>query len=123
MVFPIRICFSGGIVSTAALLGLIHTTMLVIVSLSTLKSWSVSRLLEVCQIFKNPERILRLWELIKDYDDDEGGKWCLEHEVHFDKMVSEKYSHLKQYIGRPHPPKLSLPFHPNDGDIIYLMIR
>ena len=47
--------------------------------------------LRVCQIFKNPERISRLWEL-KDYDDDdEGGKWCLKHEVHFDKMVSERY--------------------------------
>lgn len=35
----IRICFSSGIVSMAALLGLIHTTMLVIVSLSTQKIW------------------------------------------------------------------------------------
>lgn len=33
------------------------------------------------------------------------------------------YSHLKQYIDRPNPPKLSLAFHPNDGDIIYLIIK
>ena len=46
--------------------------------------------LRICQLLGYPYNFahpkLRVWEL-KDYD--KGGKWCLEHEVYFNQMVSK----------------------------------
>ena len=65
--------------------------------------------------------ILRLWEL-KDYDDNGGGKWCLEHEMHFDEMVLEKYPQLRQYINSEYC-SMVVAYHPNDRDVVYLIIK
>ena len=87
--------------------------------------------LRTCQVSGNAYPRLRVWEL-KDFDNENngsgaGGKWCLKHELHFSQMVSEKSPSLTEYIN--HWIWLSIPeisvlaFHPNDGDIMYLLIQ
>ncbi|XP_030969740.1 F-box protein At3g26010-like [Quercus lobata] len=82
--------------------------------------------LRICQISGYPYEVafadpcLRVWEL-KDYD--EGGKWNLEHELYFDKMVSEKSPWLTEYLSKKYPTVAVLAYHPNDGEIVYLMIK
>ncbi|KAK4603554.1 hypothetical protein RGQ29_012178 [Quercus rubra] len=77
--------------------------------------------LRICQILKNPQMILRLWEL-EDYDDNGGGKWCLEHEMHFNEMALEKYPQLREYINSDYCP-MFVAYHPNDRDVVYLIIN
>ncbi|KAL0004125.1 hypothetical protein SO802_011686 [Lithocarpus litseifolius] len=77
--------------------------------------------LRICQILKNPQMILRLRKL-KDYDDNGGGKWCLEHEMQFDEMVLEKYPPLRKYINSEYCSML-VAYHPNDRDVVYLITK
>ncbi|XP_075665657.1 F-box protein At5g07610-like [Castanea sativa] len=70
-----------------------------------------------------PGLCLRIWEL-KDYDSDNNGgrgKWCLKHKVYNYEMVSEKW--LIKYVDRNYKKVSVLAFHPNDGDIVYLLIQ
>ena len=60
-----------------------------------------------------------MWEL-KDYDEEEEGKWFWKNEVLFNQMVSENSSKLTQYIYRQYP---VLVCHPNYGDIVYFPIK
>ena len=80
--------------------------------------------LRICQISGYPYEVadpcLRVWEL-KDYD--EGGKWNLEHELYFDKMVSEKSPWLTEYLSKKYPTVAVLAYHPNDREVVYLMIK
>ena len=86
--------------------------------------------LRTCQVSCYAHPRLRVWEL-KDFDNENngsgaGGKWCLKHGLYFSQMVSEKSPSLTEYINRnwPSPPVISvLAFHPNDGDIMYLLIQ
>ncbi|XP_050290472.1 putative F-box protein At2g19630 [Quercus robur] len=66
--------------------------------------------------------ILRIWEL-KDYDNEGGGKWYLEHEVSVNQLVSKKSPWLTEDVQQKYPLFLVLAFHPNDGDILYLAIE
>ncbi|XP_030969776.1 putative F-box/kelch-repeat protein At1g15680 [Quercus lobata] len=87
--------------------------------------------LRTCQVSGNAHTGLRVWEL-KDFDNENngsgaGGKWCLKHELCFSQMVSEKSPSLTEYINDRIwiiPLDISvLAFHPNDGDIMYLLIQ
>ena len=87
--------------------------------------------LRTCQVSGNAYPRLRVWEL-KDFDNENnesgaGGKWCLKHELFFYQRVLEKSPPLTEYINDrnwPRPPVISvLAFHPNDGDIVYLLIQ
>nr|XP_023925872.1 F-box protein At5g07610-like [Quercus suber] len=87
--------------------------------------------LRTCQVSGYAYPRLRVWEL-KDFDNENngsraGGKWSLKHELYFSQMVSEKSPSLTEYINDwnwPCPPVISvLAFHPNDGDIMYLLIQ
>ncbi|XP_050290471.1 uncharacterized protein LOC126728727 [Quercus robur] len=51
-----------------------------------------------------------------DYDNEGGGNWFLEHEVFFNQLVSK-------YVPLKFPFVTVLAFHPNDGDILYLVIE
>ena len=70
------------------------------------------------QYFSDP--VLCVWEF-KDKGE-EGGKWCLEHQLYVKQMVSEKSPWLTKFIVNRHPIVMVLAFHPNDRDIMYLMI-
>nr|POE57366.1 hypothetical protein CFP56_47992 [Quercus suber] len=80
--------------------------------------------LRICQLlgypynFANPK--LRVWEL-KDYD--KGGKWCLEHEVYFNQMVSKKSPWLTKYLTNRILYVVVLAYHPYDRDIVYVKIQ
>ncbi|XP_075665653.1 uncharacterized protein LOC142635371 [Castanea sativa] len=87
--------------------------------------------LRTCQVSGNVHPRLRVWEL-KDFDNENngsgaGGKWGLKHELYFSQMVSENSPSLTEYVNDrnwPSPPVISvLAFHPNDGDIMYLLIQ
>ena len=81
--------------------------------------------LRICQISMFYTRfscILRIWEL-KDYDNEGGGKWYLEHEVSVNQLVSKKSPWLNEHVQQKYPLPLVLAFHPNDGDILYLAIE
>ena len=69
--------------------------------------------------FSDP--VLRVWEF-KDKGE-EGGKWCLEHQLYVNQMVSEKSPWLTKYVVKKYPLVMVLAFHPNDRDIMYLMIH
>ncbi|XP_050285326.1 putative F-box protein At3g23950 isoform X2 [Quercus robur] len=69
--------------------------------------------------FSDP--VLRIWEF-KDKGE-EGGKWCLEHQLYVNQMVSEKSPWLTKYVVKKYPFVMVLAFHPNDRDIMYLMIH
>ncbi|KAF3969690.1 hypothetical protein CMV_006549 [Castanea mollissima] len=81
--------------------------------------------LRICQIsmfYTRFSSILRIWEL-KDYDNEGGGKWYLEHEVSVNQLVSKKSPWLTEHVQQKYPLPLVLAFHPNDGDILYLAIE
>ena len=76
--------------------------------------------LRICQILVQSH--VGIWEL-KDYDNEGGGKWCLEHKVSVNQFVSEKSSWLTQYVHRINFVHDFIGFHPIDGDIMYLAIE
>nr|POE97920.1 hypothetical protein CFP56_27305 [Quercus suber] len=80
--------------------------------------------LRICQIslWFRLGSVLRVWEF-KDYDNEGGGQWFLEHEVFFNQLVSKKSPWLTQYVPLKFPFVTVLAFHPNDGDILYLVIE
>uniref|UniRef100_A0A7N2LKP0 Uncharacterized protein n=1 Tax=Quercus lobata TaxID=97700 RepID=A0A7N2LKP0_QUELO len=62
---------------------------------------------------------------LNDCDKDErggGGKWCLENQLYFNQIVSERSPWLSKYVMEKNPYLLVLAYHPNDRDITYLMI-
>ena len=70
-----------------------------------------------------PGSRMEIWEL-NDYDIDNNGgrgKWFLKHKVYINEMVSEKW--LIKYIDQNYDKVSVLAFHPNDGDIVYLLIQ
>nr|POE61801.1 hypothetical protein CFP56_59515 [Quercus suber] len=82
--------------------------------------------LRISQISRIPygyfsDPVLCVWEF-KDKGE-EGGKWCLEHQLYVNQMVSEKSPWLTKFVVKRHPIVRVLAFHPNDRDIIYLMIH
>ncbi|XP_050285343.1 uncharacterized protein LOC126724949 isoform X9 [Quercus robur] len=65
---------------------------------------------------------LRVWEF-KDKGE-EGGKWCLEHRLFVNELVLEKSPWFtKNIVKRNYPVVMVLAFHPNDRDIMYLVIH
>ncbi|KAK7846127.1 hypothetical protein CFP56_008321 [Quercus suber] len=70
-----------------------------------------------------PGSRLEIWELnYYDIDNNGGrGKWLLKHEVYINEMVSEKW--LMKYVSQNYDEVSVLAFHPNDGDIVYLLIQ
>ncbi|GMY37234.1 putative F-box protein At1g71320 [Fagus crenata] len=69
-----------------------------------------------------PINLIRVWEL-KDYNDTGGGKWSLEHKVYVNQMVSEKSPWLPQYVMENYSDYGVQEHHPNDGDIMYLLVK
>ena len=53
-----------------------------------------------CDNFSN--HVLHVWEL-NDKDEREGGKWCLEHQLYFNQIVSEKSPWLSKYVMEKNP--------------------
>ena len=78
--------------------------------------------LRICQIslWFRLGSVLRVWEF---KDNEGGGKWFLEHEVFINQLVSKKSPWLTQYVPLKFPFVTVLAFHPNDGDILYLVIE
>ena len=81
----------------------------------------------------NEHPCLRIWDLV-GFDNNNnnngggagagtGGKWCLKHELYFNQMVSEKSPWLTQYVTTMFPSVSVLAFHPNDANVVYLMIQ
>ena len=69
--------------------------------------------------------VLSVWDL-NDCDEDEGGeggKWCLEHQLCINQMVSEKSPWLTNVVKKNLDDLLILACHPNDRDIFYLRIN
>ena len=69
------------------------------------------------------DHVLHVWEL-NDCDKDErgGGKWCLEEQLWFNQIVTEKSPSLSKYVLTKNPYLLVLAYHLNDRDVVYLMI-
>lgn len=80
--------------------------------------------LRICEMPSNEHSFFRIWEL-RDFvkEGKKGGTWCLEHEVYFDQMTLKKSTCLAQYFGEGFRVEAVLAFHPNDGDILYLLIK
>lgn len=80
--------------------------------------------LRICQISLRFRlgSILRVWEF-KDYDNEGGGKWFLEHAVFFNQLVSKQSPWLTQYVPLKFPFVTVLAFHPNDGDILVIEMK
>ena len=69
------------------------------------------------------DHVLHVWEL-SDCDKNErgGGKWCLEHQLYFNQIASEKSPWLSTYVMEKNPYMLVLAYHLNDREIVYLVI-
>lgn len=80
--------------------------------------------LRICQISLRFRlgSILRVW-VFKDYDNEGGGKWFLEHAVFFNQLVSKQSPWLTQYVPLKFPFVTVLAFHPNDGDILVIEMK
>ncbi|KAK7851126.1 hypothetical protein CFP56_042915 [Quercus suber] len=79
--------------------------------------------LRICEMPSNEHSFLRIWELKDFVKEGKGGTWCLEHEVYFDQMTLKKSTCLAQYFSERFCVEAVLAFHPNDGDILYLLIK
>ena len=82
--------------------------------------------LRIAQISRIPyeyfsDPVLCVWEF-KDKGE-EGGEWCFEHQLYLNQMISEKSPWLSKYVLNKYPAVMLLAFHPNDRDIMYLMIH
>ncbi|GMY18853.1 F-box protein At3g26010-like [Fagus crenata] len=76
--------------------------------------------LRICEIpGQEDPSLLRVW-VLKDFVKNED-KWCLEHEVYFNQMTWKNSTWLTEYVKSPYLQVFA--YHPNDGDILYLVIK